>query len=73
MFEIMNQMRTPGSEVLYNIPSEEEFKDMRQDVMDEYFQHLAKYGVTERLMVAKGETYGHKSARILSLAQTGYL
>ena len=57
MLDIMHETRTPGSEILYSIQREEDFGGMRPSVVDEYFRHLVQHDITERLMIARGETY----------------
>lgn len=57
LLDIMQEVRTPGSEILFNLHSEEDSADLRTDILDEYFIHLTRYRITERLMMATGETY----------------
>lgn len=55
--DIIQEIRTPGSEILLNVPSEEDFAGLHNEITDDYFQHLARYRITERLLIAQGETY----------------
>jgi transcriptional regulator with XRE-family HTH domain len=55
--DIMEQIRTPGEEILISTPSEKYFAAMQDEITDKYFQHLVRYQITERLLIAQGETY----------------
>ncbi len=57
LLDVMQEVRTPGSEVLFNIVSETDYAGLNSEILDEYFIHLSRYHITERLLMARGETY----------------
>lgn len=57
LIDVVQEVRTPGAEVFYNLASEEPHSILRPEVLDDYFRHLARHGITERVLIATGETY----------------
>ena len=57
LIDVMQELRTPGAEVLYNLASEEVHAVLRPEILDDYFRHIARHRITERVLVATGETY----------------
>lgn len=55
--DIMEHLREPGAEVLFNLASEKDCIGLNQDILNDYFVHITRYGITERLLVAKGDIY----------------
>ncbi len=57
LLDIMQELRTSNGEVLLNTSSDEDFAGIAPSILDDYFMHLSRYRITERMLVAKGETY----------------
>jgi len=57
LVDVVRELHTPGAEVLYNLASEKMHADLRPQVLDDYFSHIAKHRITERVLLAAGETY----------------
>jgi transcriptional regulator with XRE-family HTH domain len=57
LIDVMQELRTPGAEVLYNLASEEVHAVLRPEMLDDYFRHIARHKITERVLVATNETY----------------
>jgi transcriptional regulator with XRE-family HTH domain len=57
LLDIMQEVRAPGSEILFNVLSEKDSAGMSADILDAYFAHLQRYRIGERLLMATGETY----------------
>jgi transcriptional regulator with XRE-family HTH domain len=57
LIDVVRELNAPGSEVLYNLASEEIHADLRPQVLDDYFSHIAKYRITERVLLATGEKW----------------
>ncbi len=57
VLDIIQEMRTPGAEILYNVQSDENYDKLPTTILDEYWSHLHRYQITERSLVARGNTY----------------
>jgi len=57
LLDIVQEVRTPGSEILFNVLSEKSSADMTPGVVDAYFEHICRYRIGERLIMGTGETY----------------
>ncbi|MDD5586320.1 MAG: helix-turn-helix transcriptional regulator [Alphaproteobacteria bacterium] len=56
LVDVVQSMQAPG-EVLMSLGSEKKFTGLRAKTLDDYFAHLARHGITERGLVANGETF----------------
>lgn len=57
LLDVVRELHTPGAEVLYNLASEEIHAGLRTEIFDNYFSHLSRHRITERVLLATGETY----------------
>ncbi len=57
LIDITQELRAPGAEVLFSLASEEDYGALNADVLDDYFLHINRHRITERILVAKGESY----------------
>ena len=46
LIDIVQEVRTLGAEVLYNLASEEPHATLRPEILDDYFRHLARHNIT---------------------------
>jgi transcriptional regulator with XRE-family HTH domain len=57
LIDVIQEIRTPGAEILFSLASEKEHEDIQAQVLDDYFDHLARYRIVERCLVSKGDSY----------------
>ena len=53
----IQEMRTPGGEILHSFQSDEEYDDLNSAILDEYYAHIHRHDITERSLVARGGTW----------------
>jgi transcriptional regulator with XRE-family HTH domain len=57
LIDVVRELHTPCAEVLYNLASEEIHADLRPQMLDDYFVHIAQHKITERVLLATGESW----------------
>jgi transcriptional regulator with XRE-family HTH domain len=57
LLDIMQEIRTTNSEVLFNASSEKDFSAIDPAILDDYFAHVSRHHIIERVIVAHGEDY----------------
>jgi len=57
LIDIMQEVHTPGAEIFYNLASEEPHSILRPEMLDDYFRHIARRGITERILIATNEQW----------------
>jgi hypothetical protein len=55
--DIMQHVRKPGGDILFSLASEKDCANLNQDILNDYFMHIKRYNICERLLVSKGDNY----------------
>ncbi len=57
LLDIMQEITAKGSEILFSVSSEKDFAMLKSEVLDAYFAHLARYRISERILIPHGDCF----------------
>jgi transcriptional regulator with XRE-family HTH domain len=55
--DVMRELHVFDTEVLYNLASEKLHAELHHNILDDYFAHIARYRIRERVLLAAGEDW----------------